>query len=79
MSWEDFKLRSKDHPFKKLSPKKRGDKYYVTIEGHDLAFETNYRKMFSWLRMVVEPYGWKPHLTSGGLGSFTFRLNGDLS
>lgn len=60
---------------------KRGDKFYLEVDLHTFPSEhERERKRFSeWLNSLCGNYGWTPHLTSGGVGKYTYRLNGEAA
>jgi hypothetical protein len=59
---------------------KRGNKFYVkaTLKTWPTEHENERHRFDLWLKKLCRKYGWTPHLTSGGTGVWTYRLNGDL-
>lgn len=73
-----YYTESRDAEFKFV---KRGEKYYVQVKlgTWPSEHENEHAKFRSWLVEMTAKYGWKPHLTSGGVGNYTYRLNSDLN
>lgn len=60
---------------------KRDSGYYLKVKLHTWPseHEKEHVKFRAWLVEMTAKYGWKPHLTSGGVGNYTYRLNSDLN
>lgn len=58
----------------------RDGKFYatVTMPAQPSERETCTREFRAWLYKKLKPYGWIPYITSGGMGEWTYRLDGGI-
>lgn len=61
----------------KLEFTNRGGKLYMKAELYNRS-EMERERFKNWIKQRCLKYGMKPYMTSGGVGKYSFRLNGDL-
>ena len=63
----------------KLRFSNRDGKFYVKVDlqTNPSDHERERKRFYDYLFERCAQFGWVPHLTSGGCGKYTFRLNGD--
>lgn len=67
-------------PSEIIKIRNRSGKFYLTVATYSwpLEHEQCRRSFEKWLGSKVDQFGWKIHLTSGGCGEWTYRINSDL-
>ena len=67
-------------PSEIIKIRNREGKVYLTVATMSWPSEHEqcFRSFQTWLDEKIKPFGWRSHITSGGSGEWTFRINSDI-